>query len=176
MASNVTIRLRALEQKDRPHLAELIHSIAAFSAVAKEIAIEIIDARLARPELDDYRFVLAWSIEERGPEQLAGFVCYGPTPMTQSTYDLYWLGTASSLRRLGVGRCLVAQMEKEIAKEGGTLVRAETASRNRAAAGFYPGVGFVLAATLDSFYAPGNAMLLFTKRLNKRRRAADLAR
>lgn len=172
----MTIRLRELEQKDRPHLAELIHSIAAFSAIAQEIALEIIDARLARPELHDYRFVLAWSTNKKGAEQLAGFLCYGPTPMTQSTYDLYWLGTACRLRRSGVGRCLVAQMEKQIVQEGGTLVRAETASRNRAAARFYRALGFIHDATLDGFYAPGNAMLLFTKRLQKRGRAAGRPR
>ena len=39
------------------------------------------------PASSDYFFLGAFTPEE----ELAGFACYGPTPGTDRTYDLYWI-------------------------------------------------------------------------------------
>jgi ribosomal protein S18 acetylase RimI-like enzyme len=157
------IRQRGIEPSDRPLLAALLQSLTAFSDDERTVALELIDHRLAHPGSDDYRFILSFSSTEDGPEDLAGYICYGRTPMTRSTYDLYWIGTSPSHARSGVARGLVASLERDVAGEGGGLVRVETGSRE--GVHFYDALGFSRTATIADFYAPGDDLIIFTKRI-----------
>ena len=105
------IRQRSLEPQDRPRIAALLESLTAFTPDERAVALELVDHRLAHPGSDDYRFVLSLA-EPRpgGPEELAGYLCYGRTPMTVSTYDLYWIGTSPAHARSGVARGLIARL------------------------------------------------------------------
>src|SRR6185295_10027984 len=97
------------------------------------VALELVDAGLAarapaQGEADGYRF---WLDVERHAADAAydvrGYVCYGRTPMTRGTFDMYWLAVAPTGRGRGVGRELVRRMESDVRSEGGYLVRVETA-------------------------------------------------
>jgi ribosomal protein S18 acetylase RimI-like enzyme len=164
------ITQRGLRTDDRPALVALLASVDAFTDDEREVALELVDNRLARPEVDEYRFILS-AAQDEGQEKLAGYICYGRTPMTQSTYDLYWLATSPSFARMGIARGLVAAMEEEIAREGGGLIRVETGSRegHTAAAHFYDALGFERTAVLDDFYAPDDDLIIFTKRVKTER-------
>jgi len=155
------IRARGLEPGDRPRIAALLEALP-FRADERSVALELVDHRLAHPGSDDYRFILALS-----GDALAGYLCYGRTPLTLSTYDLYWVATSPAEARSGVARSLVARMEDEIAREGGGLVRVETGSRegHGAAVHFYDATGFTRTATIPGFYAPGDDLIVFTKRV-----------
>ena len=162
------IRQRGLEPADRGPIAALLESLEAFTDDERSVALELVDHRLAHPESDDYRFLLGVvAPDDGGPERLAGYLCYGRTPMTRSTYDLYWIGTSPDLARSGVARGLIARMEGEIAREGGGLLRVETGSREGqgAAVHFYDAVGFARTATIPDFYAPGDDLIIFTRRV-----------
>jgi ribosomal protein S18 acetylase RimI-like enzyme len=162
------IRQRGLEPSDRPLVAALLRSLSAFSYEERTVALELVDHRLAHPTSDDYRFILSFSSPESGGlEELAGYLCYGRTPLTRSTYDLYWIVTSPAYARSGVARGLLARLESEIAREGGGLVRVETGSRegHGGAVHFYDAVGFARTATIADFYAPGDDLIVFTKRL-----------
>jgi ribosomal protein S18 acetylase RimI-like enzyme len=167
---------RGLTASDRPAVAALLESLAAFKAEERAVALELVDARLARPEGDDYRFILSFaevshSSGGRSSEKLAGYLCYGRTPMTMATYDLYWIATSPEFARSGVASDLLASMEREIGREGGGLVRVETGSRegHGAAVHFYDALGFRRAAVIGDFYAPGDDLLIFTKRVSGER-------
>jgi ribosomal protein S18 acetylase RimI-like enzyme/ubiquinone/menaquinone biosynthesis C-methylase UbiE len=173
---------RGLAAQDRPALAALLGQLTAFTEDERAVALELVDARLARPDVDDYRFILSFDVPEGGAaaeriEKLAGYLCYGRTPMTQSTYDLYWLATSPELSRSGVARGLVASLEGAIAREGGGLIRVETGSRegHDAAVHFYDATGFVRAGVLDDFYSPGDDLIIFTKRVPAADRTASAA-
>jgi ribosomal protein S18 acetylase RimI-like enzyme len=156
------IRARGIEPGDRPRIAALLDALP-FSADERAVALELVDHRLAHPGSDDYRFILAFS----EGDALAGYLCYGRTPLTLSTYDLYWVATSPDQARSGVARGLVTRMEDEIAREGGGLVRVETGSREGqgAAVHFYDATGFARTATIAGFYAPGDDLIIFTKRV-----------
>lgn len=160
------IHQRGLTAADRPAIAGLLGSLDAFTDDERGVALELVDARLARPEVDDYRFVLSFG-GAGADEHLAGYLCYGRTPMTVSTYDLYWIATSPSFARSGVARGLLTTMEGEIAREGGGTIRVETGSRegHGAAVHFYDGVGFSRAAQIEDFYAAGDDLLIFVKRV-----------
>ena len=57
--------------------------------------------------------------------------------------------------------------EGEIAREGGGLIRVETGSRegHGVAVHFYDAIGFARSATIAGFYAPGDDLIIFTKRV-----------
>jgi ribosomal protein S18 acetylase RimI-like enzyme len=157
------IHQRGLEPSDRPRLVALLASLPAFSAEERAVAMELIDARLQHPDTDEYRFILSFAGDD-----LAGYLCYGRTPMTRSTYDLYWIATSPAFARSGVARGLVDSMEAEIARAGGGIVRVETGSRegHGAAVHFYDAVGFARTATIPDFYAPGDDLIIFTARVS----------
>ena len=164
------IQQRSLRATDRPLIEQLLRSVTAFTEDEHAVALEVVDARLAHPESDAYRFILSVSIDKEATdtdERIAGYLCYGRTPMTRSTYDLYWLATSPSFAPLGIAQGLVAQMEGEIAAAGGGLIRVETGSREGlgAAVHFYDALGFERSATLLDFYAPANDLIIFTKRV-----------
>jgi ribosomal protein S18 acetylase RimI-like enzyme len=164
------ITQRRLAPEDRPRIAELLGASSAFTQDEQSVALELVDATLSRPDIDEYRFILSfWTPPGEGAERLAGYLCYGRTPMTTSTFDLYWLATSPDFARKGIATGLVATMESEIAREGGGLVRVETASHDDhgAAAHFYDALGFSRAAVIDDFYAPGDDLLIFTKRIRR---------
>jgi ribosomal protein S18 acetylase RimI-like enzyme len=163
------IRQAHLEKEHRPLIAELLGSLSAFTDDERAVALELVDVQLNHPGADEYRFVLSFAAPPKGDggERLAGYLCYGRTPMTQATYDLYWIATSPDFARSGVARGLISTMESEIAREGGGIVRVETGSRegHGAAVHFYDALGFSRAARIEDFYAPGDDLLIFTKRL-----------
>ncbi len=164
------IRQRDLLPGDRPLVAALLASLPAFSDEERAVALELVDHRLAHPTSDDYRFILSFSSppgDGSGPEELAGYLCYGHTPMTRSTYDLYWIATSRAYARSDVARGLLARLESEMARAGGGLLRVETGSREAHGAGvhFFDALGFARTATVADFYAPGDDLIIFTKRV-----------
>jgi len=50
-------------------------------------------------------FCLTWYGKEH--PQLHGYACYGPTPLTQGVYDLYWIVVDPQLSGKGFGRYLL---------------------------------------------------------------------
>ncbi len=124
-------------------------------------ALEVVDLA-TRPGNPDYVALVA----ELGGA-LAGYVAYGPTPMTDGTYDLYWIASDPARRGRGVGRALVAAMEADLARRRGRLVRVETSATDGygRARDFYVGLGYAEEARLRDFYRPGDDLVIFTKRL-----------
>lgn len=159
---------RGLSAADRPRIEALLASFGFLTSEERAVALELVDHRLEHPASDDYRFILsAFTPDEGGTEKLAGYLCYGRTPMTRSTYDLYWLGTSPEYARSGIARGLVSRMEAEIAGEGGGLIRVETGSRDGHgdAIHLYDALGFTRAATIADFYAPHDDLVIFTRRV-----------
>ena len=152
--------VRTLQASDRSALAALVREDGLFTAAEVSVALELIDDALA--ETDDYRILVA---EVAG--RVAGYVCYGPTPMTDGTWDLYWIVTHRHARGRGVARALITRMEHELRDLGARLVRVETSQQESygAAHAFYERLGYPCAARLPAFYKPGDDLLILLKRL-----------
>src|SRR5688572_27065775 len=75
-----------ITSEDRDAVRRIVEGTGFFRADEVDIAVELVDERLARGAASGYHFVFA----ELG-EVLAGYVCYGPTACTESSYDLYWI-------------------------------------------------------------------------------------
>jgi len=98
---------------------------------------------------------------------ITGYTCFGPTPMTQATWDLYWIAVDPTLQGRGTGKQLVAALEALLLARGGQIVRIETSSQDAydGTLAFYERTHFTLAGTIPDFYAPGDDILFYYKRL-----------
>ena len=147
----------------RGPLADLLARTREFTADEVEVALELIDAALAGSR--DYRFLV--DVEDGAPGNQAltprGYVCFGRTPMTAGTCDLYWIAVDPACKGRGVGRGLVTAMEEELAREGAYLVRVETAGAPGYAAtrAFYDRIGYEVVARIRDFYARGNDLVIY---------------
>ncbi len=95
--------------------------------------------------------------------RVAGYACYGRTPCTDGTWDLYWIAVDPNQHGSGVGRILMKAVEDAIRAEGGRLIVIETASKpaydkTRA---FYLKYGCKEVARVPDFYAVGDDKIVY---------------
>jgi ribosomal protein S18 acetylase RimI-like enzyme len=136
----------------------VLRASGAFAEHEIEVALELVDA----PSDVGYRFVIA---EVEGA--LAGYACFGATPCTAGTFDLYWIAVDPATQGRGLGRALLAEVERRLAAEGARLLVAETAGKPSytATRAFYERTGWELAARVPDFYAAGDDKLIYVRRL-----------
>jgi GNAT superfamily N-acetyltransferase len=145
---------------------ELVRGILAqtgfFEPSEIDVAIELIDDGLELGEASDYRFLFADQ-----DDRAVGYACYGPIPLTRSSWDLYWIAVDVARQRGGVGRLLLAEVELRAAGAGCRQLFVETAGREqyRPTRAFYEARGYDRVAELPDFYSPGDAKIVYRKRL-----------
>jgi ribosomal protein S18 acetylase RimI-like enzyme len=152
------VRIRALAAADRAAVAEVIASDETFKADEVAVALELVDAAIAGSS--DYEVRVA----DDG-ERVSGYICFGRTPMTERTYDLYWVCVHARARGRGIARLLVEAMETELRGRGGGQVRVETSETDGygAARKLYERLGYPEASRLQDFYAAGDALITYYK-------------
>jgi len=156
----VSCSLRPVERAQRARLEELTRATGFFREEEVATAVELLDESLAGDT--DYRFVGAFEQDE-----LIGYACWGPTPGTEGTCDLYWIVVDRRRQGAGIGTQLLSEVEGRLLDEGCRLVVVETSSRADYAPtrGFYENRGYTRAATIPGYYAPGDDLVVYTKDL-----------
>jgi ribosomal protein S18 acetylase RimI-like enzyme len=156
----VSCSLRSLERGHRARLEALVAGTKVFRPSEVAIAVELLDRAAAGD--DDYRFVGAFDGDD-----MVGYACWGPTPGTEGTFDLYWIAVDASRQGGGVGSQLLAHVERTLQAGGGRLIVVETSSRADYAPtrAFYERRGYARAATLPGYYAPGDNLVIYLKEL-----------
>jgi ribosomal protein S18 acetylase RimI-like enzyme len=156
------MKIRSLFSQDRSSLALLLARIGSFDQADQALALELIDVSLDHPQQKDYSFLLA----ENEEDQLAGYACYGPTPLTVGAFDLYWIAVDPEYSGQGIGTLLLQAVEQNICECGGRMLLIETSSgqnyeRTRH---FYLKNGYVLVGTIQDFYRCGEDRVTYLKR------------
>lgn len=154
------MEIRPASAPDRQKLDSLLHRISTFTPQEVACALELIDAALAGSP--DYRVQVAAEQDE-----LLGYICYGPTPMTQGTWDLYWIASDPAARGKGVGGGLVKSMEADLKARGGRLIRVETSATEEygPTRGFYEAMRYAEEARFRDFYKLGDDLVILSKKL-----------
>lgn len=144
----------------RGSLERLTRGTGLFREEEVATAVELLDEHLAGDE--DYRFIGAFAGAE-----LVGYACWGPTPSTEGTWDLYWIVVARERQGGGIGSDLLRYVEQSLATERGRLVVVETSSRADYAPtrGFYEARGYTRTAVIPEYYAPGDDLVIYLKDL-----------
>jgi len=152
--------MRALLPKDREAIAALLSATEVFRPAEISVALELVDAVLSKPDQGDYTFTLA----EVGGE-VAGYACWGATPCTEGTFDLYWIATSPAFQGKGIGRRLMEVAEADMRSRGGRLCVIETSSlpQYEPTRRFYLGLGYSEAAVIRDFYTAGDHKVIYTR-------------
>ena len=159
---NVTIR--PMRQGDKPSVVSILHATPEFAQADIEIAEDLIDIYLERSVESGYHILVA---EDGG--EISGYICYGPAPLTEGTWDIYWVAVRQVKQKRGVGGALVAAAEDNIRKANGRLIVIETSSlpSYEKTRRFYTRRGYNGACHVADFYAEGDDKVIFQKRLRE---------
>jgi len=124
------------------------------------VALELVDA----PEAEGYRFVVA-ELAGEDAGAVAGYACFGMTPMTKGTWDLYWIAVDPDRQRGGIGRALLEAAEDAVRAEGGRMLLVETAGKASYAATreMYAACGYCEVARVPDFYEPGDDKVIYAR-------------
>jgi GNAT superfamily N-acetyltransferase len=161
MSNTRTATLRqTVTPADRDHVRAIVESTDMFRPDEVDVAVELVDERLAKGEHSGYYFVFA-----ELDVQVVGYACYGPIACTVSSYDLFWIAVRQDLQGAGLGRQLIEESERLIREAGGTRIYIDTSGRAQytPTRGFYERCGYTVDATLMDFYAPGDDRVIFVK-------------
>ena len=157
--------IRPINPRDRSRIKEMVISSGKFNQEEIETSLELVDEALEIGEESGYLIVVL----EVGKEHpgVKGYACYGPTPLTQGVYDLYWIVTDPVAQGKGFGRHLLEYVEKDIVKRGGRMLLIETSSQESygATIRFYKRNGYKRVARIKDFYRIGDDKLMFLKGL-----------
>lgn len=151
---------------DRSGVFRILETAGNFTPEEVATALELIDEWL---ELGEHSGYLTYVLEVRDENvsEVLGYVCFGPTPLTESTYDMYWIAVDKSKHRGGVGKKLMKFAEEEIVRRGGGMLLIETSSQETygGTIQFYERTGYDLVGKIPEYYKPGDDKLIFAKRL-----------
>jgi ribosomal protein S18 acetylase RimI-like enzyme len=156
------MNVRPILPTDRSALAAILSRIDNFSDDERAVALELIDDAIGTPG-GGYECIVALE-----GDRVAGYLCYGPTPMTDWTYDLYWMATDPTVRGKGLGKALLQHFEAIVKDRGGRIIRIETSSVETygATLDFYVKRGYAIVARIQDFYRANDDLITLTRRLD----------
>ena len=160
----LNLELRPLQENNTPAIDRILRQTGMFTAAEIDVANELIDIFLHKPDQKDYVIVAA--VEPGASTEPVGYVCFGPTPATEATFDLYWIAVAPARQGQGIGQTLLNHAEQESVSRGGRLMIIETSSKAiyLPTQKFYERNGYVVEARIKDFYAQGDDRLIYTRR------------
>jgi ribosomal protein S18 acetylase RimI-like enzyme len=157
----VEVALRPMRLEDVAALVEITRDTGFFRLDEVVTAQELLEECAAKGESSGYYVQVA----TEGSGKPLGYVCFGPTPLTLGTWDVYWIAVAPGYQGLGIGTRLMRWAEGEICQRGGRLVLVETSSQELYASTrrFYCSSGYEEVSRIPDFYDLGDAKVTFAK-------------
>ncbi len=149
-------------QTDGAQLMELARKIELFFQNDFEIIEELWTEFAKKGDVDShYHFVVA-----KQGDHFLGFACYGQRPLTDGTFDLYWIGVNQQQQGQGIGKALLRTVEEKIRHLGGRMLIAETEGKLsfEPTRRFYLAAGYEIEARIRDFYRPEEDLFIFIKR------------
>jgi ribosomal protein S18 acetylase RimI-like enzyme len=158
------MRIRPVTTHDRKGILKFLRQSGTFNQRELRVALDVINEALERPEKGDYHVFCALD----GNSELAGYICFGPIPMTEGCYDLYWIAVDEKFSRREVGRKLLEFMEGFAIREGARRIYVDTSSTPpyEPARSFYEKHGYHVACLLKDFYREGDHKVIFMKEVS----------
>jgi ribosomal protein S18 acetylase RimI-like enzyme len=150
-----------MEARDKGAVLGLVRATGFFTPAEVDVAEELIDAFLGKPDQKDYDVVV---VEGDGGAPV-GYMTWGPTPLAEGAYDLYWMAVAPSEQGRGRGKELVRWLEGEVGSRRGRVIIIETSSQPKyhGTRQFYIDLGYKEVARIPDFYRAGDDRVIYAK-------------
>ena len=148
--------------RDKAPVMMILHATPEFLPHEIVIAEELIDSFLKTGKKSGYSIEVA---EDEG--KVSGYICWGDTPLTDGTWDIFWVAVDRMQQGKGIGAQLMAKAEEQIHAYGGRLAVVETSGKpsyNKTRQ-FYMKIGYVEEARIKDFYSSGDDKVIMIKRL-----------
>ena len=157
------MNIRPAEPADRERILEILIATNRFTDEEVRCAIELVDQSFADPEKGDYII----HVLEQPEGALHGYTCYGPTPLTEGVFDLYWIAVDPKQQGKGYGQFLLRFVESEILAKNGRMLLIETSSKDSygPTLRFYTQSGYEEVCRIKDFYRVEDDKLVYCKRL-----------
>ena len=107
-------------------------------------------------------------ITENKDSAVLGFVIFGKTPLTLSSWDIYWLVVDKLFHGKGIGKKLIHETEKFILERDSIArLRVETSIKKEFAhaRNLYVKQGFQESGRIPDFYAPEDDLITYYKEI-----------
>lgn len=155
--------IRALTSHDREAVETMTRRSDSFRPEEVTVAMDVFDSAVGIGKKADPDYELA-GVEVDGV--LAGWACWGPTPCTIGTFDLYWIVVDRTLQEKGVGTALMDEMERRVAGRA-RLIVIETAGKAdyEGTRVFYERRGYRIGSTVADYYDEGDDLVVYVKRV-----------
>jgi ribosomal protein S18 acetylase RimI-like enzyme len=155
--------IRPFRKEDLQHLVDLVEATKVFREEEVAVARELME--IVAEDRDQKDYVIATYIDENNTVQ--GYYCVGHTPMTETTYDLYWIAVDPQVHGKGIGNTLLHHCEEFVRQQGGKLIIAETSSMEKYSKtrAFYDHHHYIEASRINDYYAPGDGLVVYIKYL-----------
>ena len=157
---------KKLKTSDIALVRGILNSSQFFFDYEIDVAQELVQENLIKgEEKSGYIFIIV----EKDDTPIA-FACYGKTPCTADSFDLYWIAVHQNQKNMGIGKKLMSLIEQDIAGLGGKNIWIETSSRPlyEPTRRFYLKTGYELIARLPNFYGKGDNKIVFLKNIGDR--------
>ncbi|NTU51547.1 MAG: GNAT family N-acetyltransferase [Candidatus Aminicenantes bacterium] len=153
--------IRAMEARDRGPVLGLIRATGFFTDAEVGVAEELLDIYLGKPDQKDYHV----AVIENGEKGVAGYMTWGPTPLAEDAYDVYWMAVAPSEQGKGRGKELIRWLEDEVRRRDGRVILIETSSQPRyhGTRQFYIDLDYREVARVPDFYRAGDDRVIYAK-------------
>jgi ribosomal protein S18 acetylase RimI-like enzyme len=148
---------------DSPTLIELAAATGVFKPHEIRALGEVLDDYHAANHAQGHRSI---TFEQAG--QILGFAYYAPAAMTDRSWYLYWIAVTKQTQARGIGGKLLKHVEDGIRTANGRILFIETSSLPHydLTRKFYVKHHYEESAVLPDFYADGDSLVIFKKRLN----------
>ncbi len=156
------MKIRPARPEDRERIHEILVAVTLFTEEEVRCAIELVDEGFAHSDKAEY---IVHVLEERGDIQ--GYVCFGPTPLTDGVFDLYWIAVDPKQQGQGLGQVLLRFVENEVKRHRGRMLLIETSSKETygSTLRFYQRSGYEEISRIKDFYRIEDDKIVFCKRL-----------
>lgn len=154
--------IRATVPEDTPRLLEIAERTGVFRAIEVSALGEVLEDYFRANHAQGHQAVTA-----AVGDDIRGFAYFAPAAMTDRTWYVYWIAVDPGAQKGGVGRRLVDHMEQAIGRANGRQLLIETSSLSHyePTRRFYLRRGYDEVASIPDYYADGDHMVVFRKRL-----------
>ena len=161
------MKIRPVESRDRDRIHQILVATNRFTEEEVRVADELVESALEHPKKGDYNVHVLEEPDSGPHKQVQGYVCYGPTPLTEGVFDLYWIAVDPRQQGLGYGQLLLRFVENEVRRQRGRMLLIETSSKESygPTMRFYERSGYDEISRIKDFYRIEDDKVVFCKKL-----------